>query len=296
VTDQATYDTDVTELLALAARVGLKGFADAQIAAKASEHHREQAASTRHLLTLFQREGIIPESPRSMRLARKWAEFRRFMQANPPLEAGERPDGVKMRYAEWERRLAVTSERYRRAIRAANANLKYLRDWRPTQTDWIKLAIALATRHGEDGFEFLPPRPDKAAERDHVFDVYLDAQRLDRATGLFALDVEGKPAVSQTEAAKRASTKIAADYQAGAFSPADGSDPSFGPPSAGHLNTSRAARNKHGAAGLPPSLRVHQLAREHFESRYSAAIAMSEYRFDAEDRADNRPRVTPSLP
>lgn len=107
---------------------------------------------------LFLRHGLIPEPDSVKKLREDGARELAEMGAGSSRQVGvrnvaEREELRRKREAD----LVIEVEAARRDVR------NYAR-WAPSGDDWMRLAIGLAIKHAESGFQFNPPRPAPGPE------------------------------------------------------------------------------------------------------------------------------------
>jgi len=235
------------------------------------------------LRDLFRRYGIAPRAGQALAEKMRRRAVREWRQINKQ----GRPEHISE--PEWDARLESVFARYRRLIKAVLSDTNPPADWRPTEADWIHLAVALAIKHHEPGFEFTPPKPDKGAEARWHRDRVLEHYRFEPFTGLeptragpWPEDAEaeseprsraGRERATLATSAKLAEKHIDQQIRRGRLS--------IKSVSAGHLETDYSKRN------APRQRAEEQAARQRAEAWRAHAKAM-DVRNAAEDSGDTR--------
>ena len=170
----------------------------------------------------------------------------------------------------WERRECARFAWYETAIGRIVADEARYAGWRPGGEDWLRLAIAMGIAHGEPGFEFTFPRPNRAAESRFARD------------NVFAAVRQEFPDLSGEAAAKIAAARLAKKVADGHYGePATIKSCSAGTIEVEYSKRVAAQRRVEFAAGrvlpgeLPPTLRGVLDFRRHFDGLFHAAARMT---------------------
>ncbi|SLJ88349.1 hypothetical protein [Novosphingobium mathurense] len=108
---------------------------------------------------LFLRHGLIPEPVCVTSLRNEANSALAAMEAMSSRDAGFR------NVADWEAEKVRCEEQWRADLESARSDIRNYSDWSPSAEDWVRIAIALAVEHGEDGFKLEIPREERSAEQ-----------------------------------------------------------------------------------------------------------------------------------
>lgn len=135
-----------------------------------------EATGWQRFFPLFLKYGLLPE-PEKVGVLRK--KLKAKLAVTEPQSSRKAGSGVKAWHAEIEKqRAAMDAE-----LDAVRRDIQSYRDWAPTGNDWISLAVVLAIKCQEPGFEFTKPIKDKTADsnwhRDRLMRRFITVDKVD---------------------------------------------------------------------------------------------------------------------
>jgi hypothetical protein len=223
---------------------------------------------SQEILSLFLKYRI-PPAPRVVARLRLMAA-----KQLTEVRAAKRPNNVRV--ADWEKaqntRTDAVLSRFDALISAAILKPKLYRNWHPDPDDWIKLAVRQAIAHAEPGFDFIPPKADRAAEmrfhREGLINYYL---RNDLPLG-----EGGKPVVRTIkDAAELAVKHIENEVASGSIRGEENYK------QAGAAWAAKEYGQRRGDGELPPALTSHLACRSHEAEMFNSAIRATAWPADA---------------